>query len=150
MTDAAITGAYRSASAAAEVQRVLAGVRGTGAADGVTAVVTGAGELVDLRIAPEAMRLGQARLGAAIVAACGFASDDVRQRGYTALALALGDEATAAVERYDGPAPARAMGWDTAAAAGAARPATGTAAAVEAAQDDDVFSFDASIFRSDR
>lgn len=168
MTDAAITGAYERGAAAADAQRALAGVRGTGSADGVTAAVTGTGELVDLRISPDAMRLGPVRLGAAIVAACGFASDDARQRGYTVLALALGDEAAAAVERSDGPTPARAMGWDTVstpADSGPAGPGTdaggaaigvitgggaGGAAADGEDPDDDVFTFDASIFRSDR
>ena len=164
--DASIAQAYERGAAATAVQRRLAEVRGTGATEGnlVTAVVSGSGELVDLRITAEALRLGPGKLGEAIVAAAGFASEDARQRGYTLLALALGDEAAAEVERLDRPTPVRARGWDTAAAPEANRPdashaeasSTGASRSVErdadadTESDDDVFSFDASIFRSDR
>ncbi|HEY0637150.1 MAG TPA: YbaB/EbfC family nucleoid-associated protein [Pseudonocardiaceae bacterium] len=168
--------AYERSAAAGRARRRMAEVRGTGASDGglVTAVVSGTGELLDLRISPEAMTLGPAGLGAAITAAARFAADDARQRGYTLLALALGDEAAAAVEALDGPAPARALGWDTVSerrepvAPEADRPpgldlGTGTPVgravtgrtpdggdADGDADEDDVFAFDPSIFRSDR
>jgi DNA-binding protein YbaB len=156
--DRSIAQAYERSEVAAEAGRRLLNVRGVGSSeDGlVTAVVSGAGELLDLRIAPAAMRLGPGRLGEAIVAAARHASDDARQRGYTLLALAVGDEATAEVERFDGPVPARAMGWDTVSAAGT-RPRTSPRTSSHTpshtgaiGSDDDIFSFDASIFRSDR
>jgi hypothetical protein len=75
--------------------------------------VSGAGELLDLHIEPAAMDLRPDDLGQAIVTAAWYASADARQRAYTLLALALGDEAAAEVERLDGPVPARMMGWDT-------------------------------------
>lgn len=154
-----ITDAYQRANSAAELQRRLATVRGTGydADRLVCAVVSGAGELVDLKLHPAAIGLGPARLGAAIVAASRQAQHDTRQRGYNLMALALGDRATSAVEAADSPAPARDLGWDTvtagrqcrAAESAAGQPAAGTGDA-DHADDDDVFSFDASIFRSDR
>jgi DNA-binding protein YbaB len=148
--DRSIAQAYERSEAAAEAERRLLNVRGVGRSeDGlVTAVVSGAGELLDLRIAPAAMRLSPGRLGQAIVAAARHAGDDARQRGYTLLALAIGDEATAEVERLDGPVPARAMGWDTVCAADA-RPHTPSHIGA-IGSDDDAFSFDASTFGSDR
>lgn len=164
--DPLVEQAYQRADAAAELQRRLTEVHGTGASDEslVTAVVSGSGELVDLRIDPAALRLGPTALGEAIVEAAGHASADARQRGYTLMALAIGDEAAAEVERSDAPAPARALGWDTVTSGlvGADVPGsddpTGPIpratidAALPAGSDDgdDVFTFDPSIFRSDR
>jgi hypothetical protein len=133
--------AYLRAEVAADVQRRLTEVTGAGydADRMVYAVVSGAGALVDLMFHPAAQALGPAGLGEAIVAAAWNAQADARQRGYTLLALALGDEAAAAVEAADSPAPARAAGWDT----------VGRPAAPEPAVDEDG-PFDPSIFRSDR
>lgn len=134
--------AYLRAEVAADVQRRLGGVQGVGydADRMVCAVVSGTGALVDLVFHPAAQALGPAGLGEAIVSAAWNAQTDARQRGYTMIALALGDEAAAAVEANDSPAPARALGWDT----------VGRSASPAAGEDDDVYSFDASIFRSDR
>ena len=133
--------AYLRAEVAADVQRRLTEVTGTGydADRMVCAVVSGAGALVDLMFHPAAQALGPKGLGEAIVAAAWNAQADARQRGYTLLALALGDEAAAAVEAADSPAPARAAGLDT-----VGRPISPEPHAHE----DDPF--DASIFRSDR
>ncbi len=180
--DTSIAQAYERGAAATDVQRRIAEVRGTGDSEGglVTAVVSGAGELVDLRIAQEALRLGPGRLGEAIVAAARHATDDARQRGYTLLALALGDEAAAEVERADrsepdpgsdtattsvaatpaGPGTAPDLGRTTATGRSPAAGVVGPGGVIEPAADrrdtddgddsDDVASFDASIFRSDR
>jgi hypothetical protein len=177
--------AYLRADVAAAVQRRLTRVEGVGydADRMVCAVVSGAGALVDLMFHPAAQALGPNGLGEAIVAAAWNAQADARQRGYTMLALALGDEAAAAVEAVDSPAPARAAGWDTVARfaapqstaapeptvapqpAAALQPITApqptaatepiispetTAARQPAADEDDLATFDPSIFRSDR
>jgi hypothetical protein len=92
-------------------------------------VVSGTGALVDLMLHPAAPALGPTRLGEAIVAAARNAEADATRRGYTMMALALGDEATLAVEAAAYPGihepPATQVG-------------------------DDLGSFDASVFRSDR
>jgi hypothetical protein len=154
-----IADAYRRADIATDLQRRLATVHGTGYdADGlVCAVVSGAGALVDLKFHPAAPGLGPARLGEAIVSAARYAEADARQRGYTMMALALGDEATAVVEATDSPTPARALGWDTVSRSAPephmpqpqVPPAIGADPADDA-EDDDLSTFDASIFRSDR
>ena len=146
--DGPVAAAYQRAESAAKAQRRLATVRGTGTSDDglVTAVVSGAAELLDLRIEPEAIRLGPIGLGDAIVAAAWRAGEDVRQRAYAVLALAVGDEATAELERLDGPVPARGLGWDTA----PTTPAPTTPAAHVEEQSESALSFDPSIFRSDR
>lgn len=125
--------AYQRAEAAAEAQRRAAGVRGVASsADGlVSAVVSAAGELLDLRIQEPAMRLGPAALGEAIVAAAALASADARRRGYTVLALALGDEAAAEVER-------------------SAAPEERPDPAVPPEEPEELSLFDPSVFRSDR
>ena len=124
--------AYLRAEVADDVQRRLAGVRGTGfdADRMVSAVVSGTGALVDLAFHPAAPALGATRLGAAIVEAARNAEADATRRGYTMLALALGDEATLAVE------------------AAAYQPQQPSQPPAE--EDDDLASFDASVFRSDR
>jgi len=156
--------AYLRAEVAAEVQRRMAGIQGVGYDDDrmVCAVVSGTGALVDLMFHPAAQALGPARLGEAIVAAAWNAQTDVRQRGYTMLALALGDEAAAAVETTDSPAPARAAGWDTVGRfswpgpttssepAGWPEPGASSEPAATSTEDDDLSAFDPSIFRSDR
>jgi YbaB/EbfC DNA-binding family protein len=154
--------AYLRAEVAADVQRRLTEVQGVGydADRMVCAVVSGAGALVDLMFHPAAQALGPAKLGEAIVAAAWNAQTDARQRGYTMLALALGDEAAAAVEAVDSPAPARAAGWDTVARFTSPEPiippepifSTEPVASPEpiVREDDELSSFDPSIFRSDR
>jgi hypothetical protein len=151
--------AYLRAEVAADVQRRLTEVQGVGydADRMVCAVVSGAGALVDLMFHPAAQSLGPAGLGEAIVAAAWNAQADARQCGYTLLALALGDEAAAAVEAADSPAPARAAGWDTVARfAAPQQPAPQqplpqqSAPQPIAGEDDDLATFDPSIFRSDR
>lgn len=185
-----IADAFHRADIAAELQRRLASVHGVGYDEDrlVCAVVSGAGALVDLTFHPAAPGLGPTRLGEAIVAAANHAQTDARQRGYTMMALALGDEATAAVEAVDSPAPARALGWDTVGRAADRAPAPGMTGAgsfvpepgglgpftpasavpevaatgaaeprlvvptlgADSPDDDDLSTFDASIFRSDR
>lgn len=142
--------AYLRAEVAADVQRRLTEVQGVGydADRMVCAVVSGAGVLVDLMFHPAAQALGPTGLGEAIVAASCNAQADARQRGYTMLALALGDEAAAAVEAADSPAPARAAGWDTVMRFAAPEAITSPEPIIR--EDDDLSSFDPSIFRSDR
>lgn len=83
----------------------------------------------------------------AVLAAAGGVPLQVRiaaQRGYTA--LALGDEATATVV-----ATAEASAFtETEPAGSPSWPATGPRSTPPAGDDDDLDSFDASIFRSDR
>lgn len=140
--------AYLRAEVATDLQRRLAGVHGVGHDEHrmVRAVVSGSGALVDLAFHPAAPALGATRLGEAIVAAAAAAQSDAAQRGYTAMALALGDEATATVvataeaSRFTETEPAGPPSW----------PATGPRSTPPAGDDADLDSFDASIFRSDR
>lgn len=127
--------AYLRAEVATDLQRRLATVHGIGRDEHrmVRAVVSGTGALVDLAFHPAAPALGTTRLGEAIVAAAAAAQSDAAHRGYTAMALALGDEATATVIATAATAEASAF--------------TETE---PAGDDDDLDSFDASIFRSDR
>jgi len=91
--------------------------------------VSGTGALVDLTFHPAAHALGPVRLGEAIVEAAQLAQADAKQRAYTLMALSLGDDATAIVERSE---------------------ATGLRPPAPRQEDDDLASFDASIFRSNR
>jgi len=155
------------------LERALASVTGTAhSQDGlVSATVTARGELRDLRLHPNVMRLDADSLGRLIVQTARQAAEFAAQRCYDVLAPVLGDELTAAVEAMTGTAPARAAGWDAAAnmrpplvaGHGAPVPAAGSSPGQHGPgagrrnswsdddhDPDDIFSFDPSTLRSDR
>lgn len=151
--------------ALSKVDGILASVTGTAHdRDGTVEVtVDGRGELVRLRLAPEAAGYGADGLGRLIVKVARVAMDDATQSGYNKVALLLGDNLTFALEQLSGrAAPARREGDGgiTAEEFQARREDRSRGIARETAADgsanggydpaDELASFDPSSLRSDR
>lgn len=124
----------------------------------VQATTNASGELRALALHPAAMSFGGRELGRMVIEAARQATEFARQRCFNELALVLGDNATAEIERMIGPSPARAAGWDTAprrsADAATVTPdavgVIGAAGVAEEFDQDDPLAFDPSSLRSDR
>lgn len=120
----------------------------------VAAEVDARGRLRQLWLADNATYWGHQRLGELIVEVVQTAAMDATQRAFNAMALPLGDTATAAIEGLGPPAPARAAGMDTGSRITPeefqTRRDRERSAGQPDAADQDLADFDASIFRSDR
>ncbi|GAA3992090.1 hypothetical protein GCM10022247_08970 [Allokutzneria multivorans] len=134
---------------AAELERTLATVCATAtSADGlVEATVTARGRLVGLRLHPHPVHMGQ-RLGEEIVQVARAAAEQANQLAYNAMAPVLGDELTAAIEAFAGPAPERERVAEDVPVSGDFPDAPTDSADV--VDEDDVLTFDVSSLRSDR
>jgi hypothetical protein len=117
----------------------------------VQATTNASGELRALSLHPAAMSFGGRELGKMIIEAARQATEFAKQRCFNELALVLGDNATAEIERMIGPSPARAAGWDSAPRrADNAVETPASHAAADDFDDDDPLAFDPSSLRSDR
>lgn len=138
-------------AATARLPEILAGTTGVAMDQRrlVQATTDASGALKALSLHPAAMSFGGKELGRMVIEAAQTAAEYARQRCFNELALVLGDNATAEIERLIGPSPARAAGWDT---APTVSPATAPipAAPVDDIDPDDPLSFDPSSLRSDR
>lgn len=148
--------------ALSQVDKILAQVTGTAHDRNGTVEITvdGRGKLVNLWLAPEALRYGPEGLSTLIVKVAGVAMDDATQAGYNKVALLLGDNLTFALEQLSGrAAPARREGDGGITAeefqarrdeqVDRVKPGDSTGSGLADAGDD-LTSFDPSSLRSDR
>ncbi len=155
--------------AMAQVEDLMKQARGT-AHDGdglVELTVDARGKLLRLWLAPGAVNVDASRLGSLIVEVAQAAMREATQDGYNKVALLLGEDMTAMIERMTGmPAPARAEDDDPGMTVAefqrlrasrlgeepAPSPAPTATSAAASVEDEDAYwdSFDPASLRSDR